>query len=167
MNSPHPHGAAHRCQAHLARSILSEGSHRLLDVNLAPHAGAVDIVLVVGGGRGSGALAEVDDVDRLEILVAPPVHHVRAHLQGKVWRPRRGHSRANLPRPRLPCTDPSPEEGAPPLTRTQSRESATAASGHPPCTDLEPEGGASHRHPRTQGRWDGEGRSSHHREGMR
>ena len=39
----------HRCQAHLARSTLSEGSHRLpvVDANPAPRAGVVDVVLVV------------------------------------------------------------------------------------------------------------------------
>ena len=47
----------------------------------------VDVVLVVGGGRGRGALAALDDLDGAELLAAPPAHHARAHLQEQVRRP--------------------------------------------------------------------------------
>jgi len=47
----------------------------------------VDVVLVVGGGRGRGALAALDDLDGVELLAAPPAHHARAHLQEQVRRP--------------------------------------------------------------------------------
>ena len=57
----------------------------------------VDVVLVVGGGRGRGALAALDDLDGVELLVAPPAHHARAHLQGQVRRPRRGRRRGPQP----------------------------------------------------------------------
>ena len=75
--------------------------------------GVVDIVLVVGGGRGSGALAALDDLDRVELLVAPPAHHARAHLQGKVRRPRRGRSRG----PQPPLHASSVRRGAGPVAR--------------------------------------------------
>jgi len=57
----------------------------------------VDVVLVVGGGRGRGALAALDDLDGVELLVAPPAHHARANLQGQVRRPRRERRRGPQP----------------------------------------------------------------------
>lgn len=68
--------------------------------------GVVDVVRIVDGGGGSRALAALGDLDRVELLVAPPTDHACAHLQGKVLRPRRGRSRGNPPRPYPPCTDP-------------------------------------------------------------
>ena len=102
LNSPHPHKVVHRCQAHLARSTHSEGSHCLhvVDKNPAPRAAVLDVVLVVRGGRGSTALVALDDLDRLEHLVVATS---------------------------TSCACPPPGEGAPPMTRTQPRESTTSA----------------------------------------
>jgi hypothetical protein len=59
--------------------------------------GVVDVVLVISRGRGGRALAALNDLDRVQLLVAPPAHHARAHLQGQVRRPRRRRGRGPQP----------------------------------------------------------------------
>jgi hypothetical protein len=86
----------------------------------------VDVVLVVGGGRARGALAALDHLDRVELLVAPPAHHARAHLQGKVRRPRRGRGRGRGPQPPLHAS--SVRRGARPVAR-RAAGSATGSGG--------------------------------------
>jgi hypothetical protein len=75
--------------------------------------GVVDVVFVISRGRGGRALAALDDLDRVQLLVAPPAHHARAHLQGQVRRPRRGRGRG----PRPPLHASSVRRGSRPVAR--------------------------------------------------
>ena len=74
-----------------------------------------------------------------EATADPPSHHARGHLERKVHRPWRGHSRGNLPQPCMPCTEVAPPMNVRPTRIQISREASR------------------HRHPHTQGYRDGEG----------
>jgi hypothetical protein len=98
----------------------------------------MDVVLVVSGGRGSGALAALDDLDRVELLVAPPAHHACAHLQGKLGCPRRGRSRG----PQPPLNTSSVRRGARPVAGSATGGGAVLRRGrrfHRAHSSSEPE----------------------------